>query len=551
MNTDTLSVEPEAIAALAARIAKVPPVRPSTPFALMGLDSIGAIELLAAVEHAFGVELSTDIAMTCRDARALAKAVEAARSGRDQHTNDANDDIAAMRTDSVLPADVIPATTRRSASGLGLKDANTILLTGVTGFLGRWIARELIEESTATLVCLVRPGIGDAALRTREALRETGLGDRAIADRIRVVEGDLTGLRLGLNTEAFARIAHEIDAVCHAGADINWVSPYRALKATNVDGTLELLRLASVRGVPFHFVSSLSVCYGVRLGYAHTKAVSEALVRDASRRGLPVALYRPSLIAGHSATGAFNPDDILARVVAGCVRMGTAPDLDWTIDCVPVDAVARDIVRLSTRRGLFSIRHATPRHWRECVLWMRLYGYDVRLVPYHAWLAQLERDTAKGSAVVHPLRPLRTFFLSSSTDAHGQTLPELMLRPALDDESEPSKTAYAPLDAGLLQRYFDAFVASGRLPAPPQPGTLRRSSPPQRHTPLDAAFFTRAIGASVANVTEIGRLSEHSIIGKLTSWTAGRPTGLFAYRLHVDDEPQPREVVVKDQGTRS
>ncbi len=76
---------------------------------------------------------------------------------------------------------------------------------------------------------------------------------------------------------------------------------------------------------PFHFVSSLSVCYstmaplavderydaladldGLHLGYAQTKAVAEALVREAGRRGLPVSIYRPSLIAGHSETGAFN-----------------------------------------------------------------------------------------------------------------------------------------------------------------------------------------------------------------------------------------------------
>ena len=348
------------------------------------------------------------------------------------------------------------------------------------------------------------------------------------------------------------------DAVCHAGADVNWVLPYRALQTANVEGTLTLLRLACVRGVPFHFVSSLSVCYGVRLGYAQTKIVSEALVREASRRGLPATLYRPSLIAGHSATGAFNADDILARVVAGCVRMGTAPDLEWTMDCVPVDEVARDIVRLSARGGLFSVRHAKPRHWRECALWMRLYGYDVRLVPYHAWLAQLDRETEKGSdgGAAHPLRPLRRFFLSRSAESHAQTLPELMLRPAPDGESEPSKTDYAPLDAALLQRYFDAFVASGELPPPrSRSGVVRPRSDPSRrratprstthHARLDAAFFTRAMGASVTMAEPIGRLSEHSIIGELTSWTARRPTGLFAYRLHVENEAQPREVVVK------
>lgn len=550
MSVDTLTIETETIAALASRIARVPTVHPSTPFALIGLDSVGALELLAAVEHEFRVELPVDVAVTCRNARAMATAVIAARSGRGQESS-ADDDTTAMRADSILPPDVVPRV-RRTYAARGLREANTILLTGVTGFLGRWLARELLAESATTLVCLVRRGSCDAHLRAREALRETGLSDNTIADRVRVIEGDLTAPRLGMRVDAFDRLANDIDAVCHVGADVNWVLPYRALKGANVDGTLELLRLACARGVSFHFVSSLSVCYGVQLGYAHTKGVSEALVREAGRRGLPVTTYRPSLIAGHSATGASNPDDLLARVVAGCVHMGTAPDLDWTIDCVPVDEIARDIVRLSSRRGLFTLRHPTPRHWRECVLWMRLSGYNVRLVPYHAWLAQLDRETcARGSdrgltplvAEVrpHPLQPLRSFFLSRPADGRGQTLPELMLRPAPEHEGEASDTAYAPLDVGLLQRYFDALVAGGRLPRLSSKGVRPRSDP----SVLDAAFFSRAIGASVVKTEPIGRLSEHSIIGELTSWIAGRATGLFAYRLHVEGEPHPREVVVK------
>ena len=93
---------------------------------------------------------------------------------------------------------------------------------------------------------------------------------------------------------------------------MNWVYTYSGLRAANVSGTLELLRLASRRGIPFHFVSSLSVCYavdgpaavdesfdplphlrGIHLGYAQSKVVGEALVQEAGRRGLPVRIYRP------------------------------------------------------------------------------------------------------------------------------------------------------------------------------------------------------------------------------------------------------------------
>jgi thioester reductase-like protein len=82
----------------------------------------------------------------------------------------------------------------------------------------------------------------------------------------------------------------------------------------------------------------------VHLGYAQTKIVAEALVREAGRRGLPIAIYRPSLIAGDTGTGAFNADDLLTLLIRGCIRMGLAPDLDWALDCEPVDVVSAGIL---------------------------------------------------------------------------------------------------------------------------------------------------------------------------------------------------------------
>lgn len=499
---------------------------------------------------------------------------------------DPTSDLERMLADAVLPDEIVPIRKpwhRRAPAG-GLRDAQRVLLTGATGFLGRWLAKELLNESQTTLFCVVRPGPVDAPTRLRAALADADVASTVLErleesdGRVRVVEGDLSQPWLGIGQAGFEGLAEEVDAVCHAGAAVNWARPYHGLKAANVDGTRHLLELACRRARPFHFVSSLSVCYsttvttslstpfspfprrpgvipsvtrqsiddrydalpdlsGLHLGYAQTKVVAEALVREAGRRGLPVSIYRPSLIAGHSETGAFNSGDILARVVSGCVRMGTAPDLDWTLDCLPVDTAARRIIDLSTRRGVSHLRHSRPRHWRECVLWMRLYGYDIRLVPYHTWLRQLELDIERDGRS-HPLRPLRSFFLDRPATARGRTQPELLLGSdhiflagAHDAASDPA------LDATLLQRYFTAFVDSGVLP--PRNRTRRSISP----RPLDAAFFSHAMNTAVDAAEPLGRLSDHSIVSELTAWRSGCATGLFRYRLggdHLD-----RDVVVK------
>jgi acyl carrier protein len=62
------------IAALALRCSRVGGLQPdpSMPFAHLGLDSIGTIELAAAIEDELGIDVPLDLVSDCVDARTLA-----------------------------------------------------------------------------------------------------------------------------------------------------------------------------------------------------------------------------------------------------------------------------------------------------------------------------------------------------------------------------------------------------------------------------------------------------------------------------------------------
>jgi thioester reductase-like protein len=570
-----------AIVSVAARCLRtsVPAVGPDTPFALLGIDSLAAIELAIELEQALGVKVNADLIAECTNARTLAARLSTRREEVPE-----DDEFDRMLADAVLPDDVRPAG-GESKDTRGLESARTVLLTGATGFLGGSLLRALLDRSRADVVCLVRSGNSDARARLQAQLDTHGAGVDTSDQRIRIVEGDLSHPRLGLTASAFAQLAGSIDAICHAGAAVNWVSSYSALRASNVGGTLELIRLACLGGsIPVHFVSSLSVCYstsappevdesfdplphirGVHLGYAQTKIVAEALVRQAGARGLPVTISRPAIISGHSRTGAFNRDDVLASLIRGCIRMGTAPDLDWQLDSQPVDVVASGIVALSDACGrTFHFRHAGPRHWRECVLWMRLYGYPLRLVPYHAWLRQLDQDTGPRGDRDHPLRPLRSFFLDRPDGAGGMTRPELYEDARRTDaradstgrEMDTAAIACPALDASLLETYFAAYIRSGYLAAPqgsfrlkPEATESLRLKPEATEGELNwtPPFFEGLLGTRVRSVVPLGSGSEHSIVSELASWRTGRPSGLFRFRIELETAGaiQPHDVIVK------
>ena len=510
-----------------------------TPFDLLGLDSLATIELAAALEAELGRELPAHLLAECSNARSLA-----ARLSREGVIRPVEDPYEQMFADAVLPEDVRPLHAPRASSDL--REARRILVTGATGFLGGALVEELLEQTSARLVCLVRDPLRFECSRR---------------DRIEPLHGDLTHPRLGLSRARYESLAAEVDAVLHCGAAVNWVFSYAGLRHANVLGTLELLRLACHAGASFHFVSSLSACYssdgpgaadetfdalphlrGIHLGYAQTKVIGEALVRQAGERGLRVRIYRPALISGHSSTGAYNRDDLIATLVRGCVAMGTAPDLDWKLDAQPVDVVAQSLIALSKDAGpVFHIAHQHRRHWRECVLWMRMYGYDVRLISYPAWLRQLERETRLSPE--HPLRPLRSFFTDRPTGARGLTLPELheerrrttAVCTATDAALEASGVCCPPLDASILDTYFSAFIASGDLSPPvgrPPVGPVFRPGSPLTDL-IATALRTSGISARAIEILSSG--SDHSIVSELTAWRSRRSSGLFRARITTAD----------------
>jgi thioester reductase-like protein len=430
-----------------------------------------------------------------------------------------------------------------------------VLLTGATGFVGAYLLRALIDRTPARIHCLVRAPSGDGMSRIVANLERYRLRVDDVRDRIRVVEGDIARPLLGIGQSAFSELSATVDAVYHAAADVNWVLGYEALRDTNVIGTRELLRLAC-DGVakPLHFLSSVSVFHsttgpqrcdetvdpmvaldGLRLGYAQSKCVAESLVRAAGDRGLPVTIIRPSLVTGDAETGRSNFDDLTSRFIAGCIRTGAAPDLDWRMDCVPVDHVARAVVGLASAHesGVRAL-HLTadaPRHWRECVLWMRLCGYDVDLVPYRDW-SELLRSTDAD----HPLYRLRSFFLHAIAAENHLTLPELFeesRRASVDAATTRSalmamNEAPRALDSRLLARYFDDFVARDFVPDAPQ--RLRDNG----------QLLVQMNGVELEPVA-----TDDSIVAELTALRGNAASGLFRGVVVVGEDTPRRRLFIK------
>jgi L-aminoadipate-semialdehyde dehydrogenase len=224
-----------------------------------------------------------------------------------------------------------------SLSSIDLSKTKTVFLTGATGFLGAYILRDLLSRHNPSLkvIALIRAKSPDAALsRVQTTCEAYGVWSHAWKDQLQCIAGNLGDDRLGLSLETWNELSNEVDVIIHNGAQVHWVYPYSHLKASNVKGTIDAVRLcASGKAKSFAFVSSTSVLdtegfvrksertafaggkgiseaddlelsrQGLGNGYGQTKWVGEYLVREAGRRGLLGAIIRPGYITGDSKTG--------------------------------------------------------------------------------------------------------------------------------------------------------------------------------------------------------------------------------------------------------
>lgn len=455
-----------------------------------GLDSAQGMIVVSRAEKEFGLEISPMLLWHYPTINALSQrlAEEYLSNLTKKETQFADNAEVNLAEEAVLDPAIYP-------QGIfdGIKQPKRIFLTGSTGFLGVYLLRELLDKTNADIYCLVRAVDADAAKqRLINNLKRYSLWDSAIASRIIPVVGDLSQPLLGLDADTFKNLAGAIDTIYHSAAMLNYVYPYSAMKAANVLGTQEVLRLACQgKTKPVHYVSSVAVfenaAYagevvregdsfdrweGICLGYSQTKWVAEKLVKIAGERGLPISIYRPPLIAGHSKTGVSNTDDFICLMLKGCIRMGSFPDLDYLLDMSPVDYVSQSIVYLSQQPEsigqAFHLQHPQPVRLNKIVQLLRLVGYKLDKVPYQQWQAEL-KDTVQPD---NPLFTLQPFLLEKRSEAQ-LTIIELYLqqnRPEISCKAtlaalKGSGITCPPINHKLLLNYFQKFLDSGFLQA--------------------------------------------------------------------------------------
>ncbi|MFF2129587.1 thioester reductase domain-containing protein, partial [Streptomyces olivochromogenes] len=271
--------------------------------------SVGAVELVAALEDELGMEIALDDVFA--DARptslahrwlstaipTAALSAPAVSQTPTPGTTRAPDTTGTATSEGTVPAPgILPVPAPRTApavavtptpyatarpedldqilADLALADRlpwtgdpeplppRRILLTGATGFLGSHMLLDLLRHSDAHVYCLVRAADEEAALgRLGEALKKYELPwSSEVRRRVTVLPGDIRRPHLGLSDELWTTLTHELDSVVGVAAAVDFLRGYQSLRQSNVIGSLTLAELAATgRPKPLHHISSIAV----------------------------------------------------------------------------------------------------------------------------------------------------------------------------------------------------------------------------------------------------------------------------------------------------
>ena len=276
------------------------------------------------------------------------------------------------------------------------REVRTVLLTGATGFLGRYLALDWLERMDLVdgkVIALVRAKSDEDA---RARLDKTfDSGDPKLlahyrelaADHLEVLAGDKGEADLGLDAQTWQRLADTVDLIVDPAALVNHVLPYSELFGPNALGTAELIRIALTgKQKPYTYVSTIGVGDQIKPaeftedadirqisatrsvndnyanGYGNSKWAGEVLLREAHDLcGLPVAVFRCDMIlADTTYAGQLNVPDMFTRMMLSLVATGIAPGSFYELDAdgnrqrahydgLPVEFIAEAIATLGAQ----------------------------------------------------------------------------------------------------------------------------------------------------------------------------------------------------------
>lgn len=400
----------------------------------LGGHSLLVLKMLFKLDQAFSTQLSVTDVYKTPTVQALAERIAGAVT--ENQTID-------LAQEAALEESITPVRAERATVD------TTVLLTGATGFVGRFLLSQILNDTNSTIYCLVRArSQQEAFARLKGVMQRWDLWRDELEPRIVAVAGDLRSPHLGIESAMYEVLSERVDSIYHCATSMNHLETYAMAKATNVESVKELLRLATrKRTKSINYVSTVGVFnseaadqfrvvdestsienegHRCANGYAASKWVAEKIVMTAMERGIPCNIFRLGLIWGDSQLGRYDELQRVYRIFKSCMLSGYGIQnyQDYESPFTPVDFVVRAIVHLSGRhRSGGEVFHlSAPRQIPQNIFERcnAIRATSLELLPFYEWICAMRALHREGRSL--PAVPLIEFAFSMDENSFYELL---------------------------------------------------------------------------------------------------------------------------------
>ncbi|MGV0696555.1 carboxylic acid reductase [Mycobacterium paraintracellulare] len=496
-------------------------------FTDLGGDSLSALTFGNLLREIFDVDVPVGVIVSpANDLAGIAAYIEAERQGSKRPTFAA---VHGRGATTVHASDLtldkfLDEATLAAAPSLPkpATEVRTVLLTGATGFLGRYLALDWLERMDMVdgkVIALVRARTDEEARARLDKTFDSGDPkllahyQRLAADHLEVIAGDKGEANLGLDPQTWQRLAEEVDVIVDPAALVNHVLPYSELFGPNALGTAELIRIAlTSKQKPYTYVSTIGVGDqiqpgefvenadirqisatreindGYANGYGNSKWAGEVLLREAHDLcGLPVTVFRCDMIlADTTYAGQLNLPDMFTRLMLSLVATGIAPGSFYELDTdgnrqrahydgLPVEFIAAAISTLGTQitdsdTGFQTYHVMNPYDdgigLDEYIDWLIEAGYSIeRIADYSEWLRRFETSlrALPDRQRQYSLLPLLHNYQKPEKPINGSMAPTDVFRAAVQEAKIGPDKDIPHVSAPVIVKYITDLELLGLL----------------------------------------------------------------------------------------
>jgi thioester reductase-like protein len=203
-----------------------------------------------------------------------------------------------------------------------------LFLTGATGLVGRHLLQNFLDHSDIEISILIRgKNAIDSKQRVENVLKDFYSKEKIkkiLNKRLNIIEGDVSLSNMGIrNKSQLKKLYNSICEIFHSAALAEFKQPLARVRHVNVQGTKNIcnfaLKCKNLNKLNYVSTAFISGNFRGRFSekdydksqefnntYEQSKFEAEREIHKFIKKGLKVAVYRPSIIVGQYKTGKTN-----------------------------------------------------------------------------------------------------------------------------------------------------------------------------------------------------------------------------------------------------